>query len=150
MAIVAARAAGVQLVIAGTGPEEGRLRSLADDSVKFVGHLPADQLSELRSRAAVALVPSRCEEHCPYAVLEALAAGLPVLASDRGGLPELVGEDAAVAADDLEAWTTALQTLWRDPELRSFRGRDALARARDRFGEDRHYTGLLAVYGDHH
>lgn len=150
MAIAAARGAGVQLVIAGTGPDEGRLRSLADNSVTFVGHLPADQLSELRSRAAVALVPSRCEEHCPYAVLEALAAGLPVLASARGGLPELVGEDATVAADDLAAWTTALQMLWRDPKLRLSRGRDALARARDRFGENRHYTGLLSVYGDQH
>jgi glycosyltransferase involved in cell wall biosynthesis len=137
-------------VIAGTGPDEDRLRSLADDSVKFVGHLPVDQLAELRGRAAVALAPSRCEEHCPYAVLEALAAGLPVLASDRGGLPELVGEDATLAPDDVGAWTTALQTLWRDPELRLSRGRAALARATDRFGEDRHYAGLLAVYGDDH
>jgi glycosyltransferase involved in cell wall biosynthesis len=150
MAIAAARGAGVELVIAGTGPDEGRLRSLADNGVKFVGHLSADQLSELRSRAAVAVIPSRCEEHCPYAGLEALASGLPVLASDRGGLPELVGDDATVDADDLAAWTTALRTLWRDPELRLSRGRDALARARDQFGESRHYAGLLSVYGDRH
>ncbi len=92
-AIAAARAAEVPLVIAGSGPDEGRLRGLAAGAnVRFTGLLPQAELNELRRRAAVALAPPRWEEPCPYSVLEALAAGVPVLASDRGGLPELVGD----------------------------------------------------------
>jgi glycosyltransferase involved in cell wall biosynthesis len=147
-AIAAARAAGVPLVIAGGGPDEARLRSLADDSVTFAGHVTSDVLADLRSRAAVALAPSRCEEQCPYTALDAMSAGVPVLASNRGGLPEVVGQDATLPPDDPAAWSDALQTLWRDPERRLAQGRGALARARAQFGEDRYYQRLLAIYED--
>jgi glycosyltransferase involved in cell wall biosynthesis len=146
-AIAAARAARVPLVIAGSGPDEGRLRELAAGAdVRFAGRVRQDELAELRRRAAVALAPSRWEEPCPYSVLEALAAGVPVLASDRGGLPELVGKDSVLPATDQDAWTGALSKLWRDPTLRSDRGGGALARARERFGEDRFYEGLMRLY----
>jgi glycosyltransferase involved in cell wall biosynthesis len=79
-------------------------------------------------------------------VLDALAAGVPVLASDRGGLPELVGPDSALPSDDRAAWTKALDALWRDPALRAERGRDGLARARQRFSADRYLARLLQIY----
>ncbi len=147
-AIAAARAAGVPLVIAGSGPDDGRLRGLAAGAdVRFTGLLAASELAELRTRAAVVLAPSRWEEPCPYSVLEALAAGVPVLASDRGGLPELVGDDATLPATDHAAWSDALSELWQNPGLRAARGAAALARARERFGEDRFYDRLMQLYG---
>jgi glycosyltransferase involved in cell wall biosynthesis len=146
-AIGAARTAGVPLVIAGTGPDEARLRNLAAGAdVRFTGLLAPEALAELRGRAAVALAPSRWEEPCPYSVLEALAAGVPVLAADRGGLPELVGEDATLPATDQRAWSESLKELWQNPDLRAERGAAALTRARERFGEDRFYDGLTALY----
>ncbi len=146
-AITAARTAGVPLVIAGTGPDEARLRDLAAGAdVRFSGLLPPEALADLRARAAVALAPSRWEEPCPYSVLEALAAGVPVLAADRGGLPELVGEDATLPATDQIAWSDSLRELWQNPDLRAERGAAALTRARERFGEDRFYDGLTALY----
>lgn len=146
-AIAAARAAGVPLVIAGDGPDERRLRGLArGNEVEFTGRLDAGALAAARARAAVVLVPSRWEEPCPYAVLDALAAGVPVLASDRGGLPELVGADDVLPAADLGAWSEKLRDLWRDPAQRAARGARALARARDRFNEDRYYDALMQAY----
>jgi glycosyltransferase involved in cell wall biosynthesis len=146
-AIAAARAAGVPLVIAGDGPDEPRLRSLADGAeVSFAGRLAPEALARLRRRAAVALAPSRWEEPCPYSVLEALAAGLPVLASDRGGLPEIVGVTAGLPATDPAAWRAALSELWQNPRLRAQRGDEAIARARDRHGEDRYYERLTRLY----
>jgi glycosyltransferase involved in cell wall biosynthesis len=147
-AIVAARDADVPLVVAGAGPDEERLRTLAAGAdVRFAGWVAAGALSQLRGRAAVALAPSRWEEPCPYSVLEALAAGVPVLASDRGGLPELVGARSVLPANDHGAWTRALSDLWRSPALRTQRGEEAIVRARDRFGEDRYYDRLMGVYG---
>jgi glycosyltransferase involved in cell wall biosynthesis len=146
-AITAARAAEVPLVIAGSGPDEGRLRALAAGAdVRFTGWLAPAALAELRTRAAVVLAPSRWEEPCPYSVLEALAAGLPVLAADRGGLPELVGEEAVLPADDPGAWAGPLHDLWQNAGMRSERGSAALARAQERFGEDRFYEGLMRLY----
>jgi glycosyltransferase involved in cell wall biosynthesis len=146
-AIVAARRADVPLVLAGTGPDEQRLRALAAGAdVRFTGLLAPAALAELRARAAVVLAPSRWEEPCPYSVLEALAAGVPVLAADRGGLPELVGEAATLPATDHGAWFEALVHLWRNPAVRAERGAASLARARERFGEDRFYDRLTQLY----
>jgi glycosyltransferase involved in cell wall biosynthesis len=146
-AIAAARAAGVPLVIAGAGPDEPRLRGLAGGAdVRFAGRLAPEALARLRRRAAVALAPSRWEEPCPYSVLEALAAGVPVLASDRGGLPEMVGGTAGLPATDAAAWSAALSELWQKPGLREQRGNEAIAWTRDRHGEDRYYERLTRLY----
>ena len=147
-AIAAARAAGVPLVIAGAGPDEPRLRSLADGGdIRFAGRVAPEALADLRRRAALALVPSRWEEPCPYSVLEAMAAGVPVLASDRGGLPEMVGGAAGLPATDPAAWRAALSELWQNPGLRTQLGNEGIARARDRHGEDRYYERLTRLYG---
>jgi glycosyltransferase involved in cell wall biosynthesis len=149
VAIAAARAAGVALVIAGTGPDEARLRRLAGDAdVRFAGWLGADQLAEVRGRAALLLAPSRWDEVSPFAVLEALAAGLPVLASDRGSFPDIIQRDwgRVLPAGDIDAWTTALRQLWGDPEGRRRRGNLALQQGRVRFGEERAYADLMQIY----
>ncbi|MGI8411650.1 MAG: glycosyltransferase family 4 protein [Solirubrobacteraceae bacterium] len=146
-AIAAARGAGVPLVVAGAGPDEPRLRSLAEGAdVRFTGHLHPDALADLRAGAAVVLAPSRWEEPCPYAVLDALAAGVPVRVSDRGGLPELVDDSHVLPAADPRAWTTSLAALWRDRTARRVEGELALAHARERFDEGRYHDALMEVY----
>jgi glycosyltransferase involved in cell wall biosynthesis len=144
-AIIAARDAGVPLVVAGSGPDEARLRELAGGAdVRFAGWLSLEDLDEVRRRAAVVLAPSRWEEPCPYSVLDAFAAGVPVLAGDRGGLPELA--DDPLPPEDPDAWSDALGALWADPDERRTRGEQALARAREQCGEERYYEGLMRVY----
>jgi glycosyltransferase involved in cell wall biosynthesis len=146
-AIAAARAAGVPLVIAGSGPDRQRLERLAaGGDVRFTGRLDPDALAKLRAAAAGALVPSRWEEPCPYTVLEAMASGLPVLVSDLGGLPELVGRAAALPSTDVGGWTEALATLWGDAPARQRRGEENLAAARTRFSADRYHEALMDVY----
>jgi glycosyltransferase involved in cell wall biosynthesis len=146
-AIAAARAANVPRVVAGEGPDEARLRSLsAGADVRFTGWLSRSALVETRAGAGVVLVPSRCEEACPYSALDALAAASPVLASDRGALPELVGTEAVLPPDDTHAWTRALEALWCEPEARRDRGEAVLARARERFGEASYHEALMEIY----
>jgi glycosyltransferase involved in cell wall biosynthesis len=146
-AIEAAKRARVPLAIAGQGPDEGRLRGLAAGAdVRFLGQLDAAGLAAARAHAAVALVPSRWHEPHPYAVCDSMARGIPVLASRVGGLPEMVGDDSTLAPEDPGAWAEALAELWNDARLRRRRGEAALARARERFGEDAYYQRLMACY----
>lgn len=148
-AIAAARAAGVPLVVAGQGPDEGRLRALAAGAdVRFVGWASPAALAELRARAGTVLIPSRWEEPCPYAAVDALAAGLPVLASRSGGLPELVGSEGLLAPGDLPRWSEALRALWDDPAVRARRGAAVLQDARARLNADVYYERLMTVYRD--
>lgn len=146
-AILAARAAGVPLVVAGEGPDESRLRRLAaGGDVTFTGLLPPEALAGQRRRAAVVLVPSRSEEACPYAVLDAFADGIPVLGSNRGGVRELVGEAASLDPEAPEAWAEALRALLADPDRRTQLGEELLARAREQLGESSYYDRLVEVY----
>jgi glycosyltransferase involved in cell wall biosynthesis len=147
VAIRAARAAGVPLRIAGAGPDEPRLRALAaGGDVRFLGRLDREALARERRGAALLLAPSRYEDPCPMAVVEALADGLPVLASNRGGLPELVGAESVLADGDPGAWSAALRELWERPQLRAQRGAQALARARGRHAPDACYARLRRLY----
>jgi glycosyltransferase involved in cell wall biosynthesis len=146
--VIAARKAGVPLVVAGDGPDLPRLRDLAGEGdVRFTGLLTRDALAELRRDAAVALAPSRCEEAGPYSVLDGCAAGIPVLASERTGRPELLSPAAILPAGDVHAWTEALARVWRDPSERGRLGAQTLERARELLGEERYYRGLMDVYG---
>jgi glycosyltransferase involved in cell wall biosynthesis len=146
-AIEAARRSGVPLVVAGSGPDSDRLRELARGApVQFAGRLASDALAEVRRRAAFAVVPSRWDEPCPYAVIEAMATGLPVLVSSVGGLPEMAGEVSALPPRDVDRWGAAMHELWSNDELRQARGERALSRARELFGAERFYSGLVKIY----
>jgi glycosyltransferase involved in cell wall biosynthesis len=148
-AVEAAVAAGVPLFVAGAGPERKRLaRFGATGQVRFAGRLSAPALAEARRRAAFTLAPSRWDEPCPYSVIEAMGAGLPVLAADVGGLPEVVGEDSVLPRGNSAAWATAMRALWEDRDRRRALGQAALARARELFGAERFYSGLMRIYAD--
>ncbi len=90
VAIDACARARVPLVIAGDGPERGRLVARAQGhDVRFAGRLGATELARLRAQAGVAVVTSRAYETFGLAALEAMAAGLPTVATDRGALADL-------------------------------------------------------------
>ena len=147
-AIAAAREAAVPLIIAGDGPDRDRLRSLAaGGDVRFTGRLPEAELAELRRGAGLVLIPSRWEEAFPYAGLDALAAGVPVLASRRGGLPELVGSESGLVADDRGAWARRVRQLWDDPQGRRRMGLAGLERVRSQFSERPYLEALIEIYG---
>ena len=113
-----------RLVLAGDGPERGRLESLAaslglNGNVVFLGSVDRPRLAELLRGADVFAFPSRYEAF-GVALLEAMAAGAPVVAARAGGIPEFAvdGENALlVPPDDEAALTAALSRLAGDAEL---------------------------------
>jgi glycosyltransferase involved in cell wall biosynthesis len=149
VAVEAAALSGVPLKIAGDGPLEAGLRARAaalTGRVELLGQLPPAELAALLRGAAMALVPSLGGDVMPYAALEAMAQGLPVVASDSGSLPQVVGAERCVPRGDARALATAMTELWKDPERRRAEGEALLARARSRFGEERYIGRLRALY----
>jgi glycosyltransferase involved in cell wall biosynthesis len=142
-AVEAARLAGVPLVVAGDGPEAAPLRARAAGAdVTFTGQVAPERLAELRAGAAVAVVPSRYAEILPLAALEAMAAGLPVVAARAGGLAEAVPAGGLYAPGDVPALAQRLRALWADPAA----GERCLAAARARTAPDVVAAGLRAAY----
>lgn len=143
VAVEASKLSGVPLKIAGAGPLAGRLAGMGAD---LVGRLSAPELADLVRGAAMAVVPSLGGDVMPFAALEAMAAGLPVIASRSGSLPEIVGAERCVPRRDPRALAQAMSALWADPKRRRAEGDALLARARERFGERRYIEGLQAIY----
>lgn len=143
-AVSACVRAGVPLVVAGDGPQAEALRSLAAGSdVTFVGRVSPQELDRLRAGAALAIVPSRYQEILPLAALEAMAAGLPVVAARAGGLAETVPPEGLYEPADVAGLAERIGALWGDAEA----GLRALTRARERFAPPAIAGMLAAVYG---
>ena len=105
---------GMELLVAGEGPERAQLERLAPEGVTFLGEVEPARVPDLLRRARALVVPSRCYEGQPRAVLEAFAAGVPVVASRIGGLPELVVDGVngvLVDSDSRSAWGAALEVV---------------------------------------
>ena len=111
----------VTLLLAGDGELRDELGQYATDRVRFLGPLPREEVLELFS-AADAVALSSAWENFPHALVEALAVGTPVVATNVGGVPEIVhdGENGRlVPPGDPEAFAAALeQVIVGDPVLR--------------------------------
>jgi glycosyltransferase involved in cell wall biosynthesis len=147
-----ARLGAARLEVVGDGPERARLEALATavapGRIRFHGRVPRERVLDLLRAAAVAVMPSRCHDNQPMAVLEAFGCGVPVVATGLGGLPELTegGCGLTVPPEDPEALAAALGGLLADPARASAMGRTARARAERDFPPDRHLAGLERLY----
>lgn len=117
------------------------------DRVRFTGFVPDDDLAYLYTRAYALVMPSLMEGFGLPAV-EAMACGIPVLASTAGSLPEVVGE-AGILYDptDVDAMAGAIRSLGDDPARRDRLARLALERS-SLFTWDAAARSLLAVFDD--
>jgi glycosyltransferase involved in cell wall biosynthesis len=116
------KTAGARLVIAGTGPEESRLRQIIAenqlDSVELRGFVDSTQHRELWANAKFLIVPSTWHEPFGLVVLEALAHGRPVIVSNLGSLPEIAA-DSGLVVDPAkpEAIAQACDRLFREHKI---------------------------------
>ena len=95
---------------------------------------PTTSMREVYSNARVLLVPSQLEETWGRVATEAQINGIPVLASNRGGLPESVGDGGIIVPFDapIEQWNEALSDLWDEPARYEYYAKAALLRSQRR------------------
>jgi glycosyltransferase involved in cell wall biosynthesis len=152
MALFLRQLNNTHVVIGGSGPLVGSLTDLANElgiskRVHFLGHV-ADPRMVLNA-LDIYVQPSLCEAF-PIALLEASAAGLPVVASDVGGIPESVldGETGfVVPPKDPGSLAGSIEKLLADPQLRRAMGDAGVARTRREFSLDTMVRQTLEVYG---
>ena len=148
MDLLTERGEGLPLVIAGDGPQRGLVEASAavrSGRARFLGRV--DDVPAVLSAADLLAMPSRWEG-LPLTAVEAMAAGLPVVAARAPGLTEVVTAEVGllVEPDDPSALAAAMLRLARDAELRARLGETGVLRARTLFDVDRNVRAHERLY----
>jgi glycosyltransferase involved in cell wall biosynthesis len=139
----------VTLTLAGDGEELEALKAQIQtlgltEAVRFIGHVKARYGF---SKGDVLVVPSRGDS-MPYVVIEAAAAGIPMVAANVGGIPEIFGShtEALFAANIVSAMADAIEIALEDPEAAQARARSLRERIFLHFSQKAMVEGVLAGY----
>ena len=147
----ARKAPRVKVVLAGNveEPLRSRLPMLVSANVKYVGFKIGKELDDLRSGARSLVLPSLWYENQPLSILEAFAAGKPVIASDLGGMRELVGDNERgqlVPKGDADALARAMTWMVDHPgDVRNL-GDSAYKYAKVNHSAGTHYQHVMKTY----
>jgi len=139
------------LTLAGDGEEletlKVQIRRLGlTEAVRFIGHVKARYAF---SKGKLLVVPSRGDS-MPYVVIEAAAAGIPMVAANVGGIPEIFGShtDALFAPNIVGAMADAIETALEDPAAAQVRAKSLRERIFLHFSQKAMVEGILAGYRD--
>jgi glycosyltransferase involved in cell wall biosynthesis len=139
------------LTLAGDGEEMPALKAQVErlgltQSVRFIGHVKARYGF---SKGRLLVVPSRGDS-MPYVVIEAGAAGIPMVAADVGGIPEIFGPQAEqlFAPSSVDAMADAIETALADPAVARARAKTLRERIFMHFSQRAMVDGVLAGYRD--
>lgn len=145
------RVPDLRFQVVGDGPRRAHLERLVASlrltrSVEFLGH--RDDVPALLANADIFVLPSRSEA-LPNGVIEAMAAGLPVVATAVGGLVDLIDDGRTgllVPPDNPPALRAALQRLIDDPQAAAALGANARAEVTQRYSFERMVDGFESLY----
>ena len=144
-----------RLLVIGDGAERRRLERLTSElelreRVVFLGAQPPEKMPALLASADAFLFPTERDEAAPLVLPQAMACGLPVVASTRGGITEVIdrpGENGLlVPPGNLPALVEAATSVYEDEELRTRLADGALERVRGAYTLERMVASTVAVY----
>jgi glycosyltransferase involved in cell wall biosynthesis len=140
-----------KLLIVGDGPERSRLEAAVSalglsERVIFTGHI--NNVRAFYAAADLLVLPSH-SEGSPNVLLEAMAAGVPIVATKVGGVPEIVEDNKSallVSAGDSAAMATAMASLLNDKGLARRLAANASATVAERHSPESYVNSLLGIY----
>ena len=115
---VCKRLKNINFHFAGSGPLEKEIREIPN--IELRGFLSGEALTDEIRKAKLVVFPSECYENCPFTVMEAQLCGTPLLASDLGGIPELMKNNVSgelFEAGNKEELINKIDYLWKNPEV---------------------------------
>jgi len=149
VALLREQGRSVSATIVGSGPDEKSLHADVQargltQAIRFLPAMPARRAFAL---GRIMVVPSRSES-LPYIVLEAAGAGIPLIASRVGGIPEIFGPDSArlIPPENAPALAAAIARALDDPAASHRSAEDLRQRVRGNFSVDRMIDGILIAY----
>jgi glycosyltransferase involved in cell wall biosynthesis len=142
-----------RLLIIGDGPQRGPIEETIRDQnlhhVELTGTLDKAALRETVGKARCVVVPSEWHDNSPLVIYEAFSMGKPVIASNLGGMPELIDQGSTgllFDAGQAESLRNAIRELMEDPARAQSMGRKARERAERLFHPEVHYKQIMAFY----
>jgi glycosyltransferase involved in cell wall biosynthesis len=142
-----------RLLVVGDGPEAESLKALAREiganRVEFAGYRSGEELRRIVAESQFVVLPSRWYENLPYTVMEAFASSKAVVASEIGGIPEMVDDGVnglLVPAGDAGALAAALRRMLGDRRVREEMGRRGREKAERSYGREKHYGEIERIY----
>ncbi len=141
----------VQLILAGRIDRslEKRLHQLLPRNAQYLGMKQGKELRRLLSNALAIVLPSLCYENQPFSILEAFANSKPVIASNLGGMTELVKDEERgllVPPGDTQALADAMKWLVAHKREAKEMGRNGYQYAREVHSPESHYKELMEIY----
>ncbi len=145
------RASGVKLLLAGRieEPLARELPALLPPNAHYVGLKHGKELRELLCNALAIVAPSLWYENQPFSILEAFACGKPVIASDLGGMTELITHSVRgllVRAGDVQELSEAMLWMMKHPAEAREMGQKAREYTLAEHGSERYYQQLIDLY----
>jgi len=142
----------IKLIIAGTGNYEKELKELTNklnlnDYIKFTGRISYDKIKEHYFDSDIIIFPSIWPEPLGRLSLEAISSGKPIIASNIGGIPEIVNDKTGILVkpNDKEELTEAILKLIKNSGLRLKMGKEA-NKLYDKFSQERFIEKIIKVY----
>lgn len=143
-----------KLLIAGDGPERERIEAYIsehklDSRITLLGYQNQDSIHKYITNSRFVVIPSICNENCPYSVLEAMEIGKPIVASRIGGIPELIadGENGYLyKADDINELKEKLTLLLDDDEKVNRFAQKSRELYESYYSPDSYYNELIKIY----
>jgi glycosyltransferase involved in cell wall biosynthesis len=127
---------------------EAEIKAESNENIVYLGQLSKQELANRVKECRAVIVPSRYHDNFPYAVLEAFAAGKPVIASHRGGMPELVQPRHTgwlFEPTKPDSLTAALTEMFKRDDLVKQFG-EAACQVAKTHNPEKHYETIISLY----
>ena len=143
----------INLKIVGTGAEENNLKIYAQennlDNIEFLGFKNREEITDIYQNCISTVLPSNCFEIFGMTNIESFINGKPVIASNIGGIPEIVEDNInglLFKPGNIEELKNCILKYWNNPELSVQHGKNGYQKAITQYTEDKYYNELIKIY----